>query len=119
MSGFLIGSRTVDYRDALDIALAVACSAVGLWVKSISEKNTDRKNDHDRLSHDFNTLHQTVTNMRESIPQRYATLEDLNDTTARVERANRELAERQDKTNERIFSTLTRIETKLDQKGAK
>lgn len=104
----------MDYQVAFNIAFLIAGSAIGLWVKSVSDKNVDRKTDNDRTAHDLRNLTQTVTNMREQIPQRYATIDDLNTTTERFERTTREAGERQDKTNERIFSALERIETKID-----
>jgi hypothetical protein len=100
-----------------NIVVMVAFGAVGLYTKSLKDKNDDRKADHERLAHEMRTLSQTVTLMRESIPQKYATIEDLNATAERIERANREADERQDRTNERMFKTLERIEGKLDRRA--
>lgn len=54
---------------------------------------------------DHRNLSQTVMNLREDIPRRYATIDDLNMSVAHSER-----------TSERIFNALVRIENKLDQK---
>lgn len=91
----------MEWQDAFNIALLISGAGVGLYVNSVKEENK-------RMRHDHNTLAQTVTNLREAIPQRYATIDDLNRS---VDQVNSRVGD--------MVLTLNRIESKIDRKADK
>lgn len=88
----------MDWQTGFTLACAIASGSLGLVAKAL-------RDEINQMKHDFKNLQNIVTNMRENIPQRYATIDDLNTSIAVAER-----------TAERVFNLLERIETKLDTK---
>lgn len=91
----------MDWQSAFNIALLFASACVGFYVNTVKEE-------HKRMRHDHNNLAATVTVLREAIPQRYATIDDLNRS---VDQVNARVGD--------MVSTLDRIENKLDRKADK
>lgn len=88
----------MDWQTGFGIVCSLATAAMSLWVKAL-------RDDLAQMKHDHKNLQTIVSNLREAIPQRYATIEDLRDSITSNEKAT-----------ERVLDTLVRIENKLDGK---
>lgn len=91
----------MDWQIAFNVALIVAGGGVSLYIHSVKEE-------HKRMRHDHNSLAQSVTTLREAIPQRYATIDDLNRS---VDQVSMRVGD--------MVTTLNRIEGKIDRKADK
>jgi GTPase len=91
----------MDWQAAFNVALFVAGGGVALYVASVKEEGK-------RMRNDYNNLASAVTTLREAIPMRYATIDDLNRS---VDQVNARVGD--------VFSVVTRIENKLDHKADK
>ena len=84
----------MDWQTGFTVACAIASGALSLWTNSL-------RSDLSQMKHDHKALQQLVSNLREAIPQRYATIDDLRDSI------------------KLMTDTLHRIESKLDSKADK
>lgn len=84
----------MDWQTAFSTVCSVAIAAVSLWVKSVRDELTSMKKSQESLTTNLSSL-------REMIPQRYATVDDVR------------------KSVDRVMDTLNRIEAKLDNKADK
>lgn len=91
----------MEAQTLFNIVLLAACGGISLYISSVRDKMKT-------MEHDHKSLGQTVSNMREYIPQKYATIDDLNRS---VDQSNSRMND--------IFSALNRIEDKIDRKADK
>lgn len=102
----------VDYQLAFNIAFSLAGGGVGFYVLTIRDELRSMK-------HDYKNLSQSITVLREAIPQRYATTDDLREQAAHNDAALNRAMARYDLQAERLFQALGRIEAKIDTKADK
>lgn len=84
----------MDLQTGFTVACAIASGALSLWIRTLQA-------DIAQMKHDHKALQQVISNLREAIPQRYATIDDLRESV------------------KAMTDTLHRIESKLDNKADK
>lgn len=68
----------MDWQSAFNVAFSIGAAISAIWAASEARHKAETRKELDIMKHDHKTLQQTVSNLRELIPTKYATIDDLN-----------------------------------------
>jgi len=92
-----------ELKTAFEILLMIAGASLALVVHNNKESISEVKKEIMHMKNDHQAHALIVADLREDIPRRYATIEDLDKSVRRF-----------DDTVERVFSSLARIEDRIN-----
>lgn len=97
----------MEWKSLFDIALTAAGVGVMLYISSVREQlrqvREENTREHTTMRHDIKNNAQVLSNLREMIPSKYATIDDLNRS---VDQGNQRITD--------VFNVLSRMESKMD-----